>query len=120
MLGVAPRQLVVGDVGELGEDREGADQDQHSRHVEPLEPLGERQVGLAVAVVADRVAADVLHPFEGARPVLVGDDFAQQAAEQPDAGPAGRRRRTGDLRQGLRLRQGGHVRADPGEDGSQP
>ncbi len=105
---VAPGQVIVGDIGQLGEDREGADQDQHIGHVQALQPLRQGLIRLAIAMVANRVAADVFDPFEAAGPVLVADHLAQQPPEQADAGPAGGGRRAARPRIGLRPGQGGH------------
>ncbi len=87
-VGLAPRQLIVGDVGELGEDREGADQHQHVSQRQALQALAECDVVGAVPMFAHRVTADVLHALEDPRAVLLLDDLAQQLAEQPYARPA--------------------------------
>ena len=84
-LGLAPRDMIVGDVGQLGKNRKGADQQQDVRLAQAAQPVHRRcRDRLAGAMLAHRLAADILHQLEGLVAMLLADHLAQQPAQQAD------------------------------------
>jgi hypothetical protein len=87
-LGLAPRNMIVGDIGQLGKDGKGADQKQDFAVAAALEQV-ERAfpASFARAIFAHRLAADAFHQLKGFLAMLLADHLAQKTAQKPDRSP---------------------------------
>lgn len=82
---LAPRVVIVGNVGQLRKDGEGSDQQSQIAVGQMAELPYQRDGRTSLAMLIDNMAAQIFDPVEGGLSVLFADDFAQLSTEQPDS-----------------------------------